>query len=359
MQPPSSEHLTRQVMTALTRWHKVENRWLHRRHSRASGRRRSSFYRSVWEEAAAATGASICFLDGTVADIHCGDTVLRVENNVTSLDDPVTLAVAGNKPLVLRLLSECGIPVPRYQLCRRDDVSCAWGFATALGRPCVVKPARSTGAGRGIATGVSDRLSLMAAMARAGSYCDDLVLEEQLEGSTYRLLYLDGELLDAVERRPPTVRGDGTSTVKELIDAENQDRIEGGIETSQTLLWVDGELKNTLRSAGLRLNSVPPAGTLVRVKNVINDNRREDNVAAKDRVCASVEEAGAAAAAAVGARLAGVDVITPDPSVPLHAAGGVVIEVNTTPGHYYHYLRTGEPCPVALLILERLRDASR
>jgi cyanophycin synthetase len=66
---------------------------------------------------------------------------------------------------------------------------------------------------------------------------------------------------------------------------------------------------------------------------------------------------GARAAEAVGVRLAGVDVITPDPSLSLDEAGGVVIEVNTTPGYYYHYYKRDGRVPVATLILERLVKA--
>ena len=39
--------------------------------------------------------------------------------------------------------------------------------------------------------------------------------------------------------------------------------------------------------------------------------------------------------------------ITPDPSVPLAEAGGAVIEVNTTPGYYYHYYKREGRVPVA------------
>jgi cyanophycin synthetase len=34
---------------------------------------------------------------------------------------------------------------------------------------------------------------------------------------------------------------------------------------------------------------------------------------------------------------AGIDIITLDPSVPLSESGGVINEVNTTPGLHHHY----------------------
>jgi cyanophycin synthetase len=64
----------------------------------------------------------------------------------------------------------------------------------------------------------------------------------------------------------------------------------------------------------------------------------------------------AAAADAIGLRLAGIDLATPDIGRSLAEAGGAVIEVNGTPGLHYHYLvRDRERAErVAVPILERL-----
>jgi D-alanine-D-alanine ligase-like ATP-grasp enzyme len=342
------------ALRSLARYHKLEDRLWHQASADASDGLRALFYKSVWEEAAESVGASVTYLYGSLAEIRCGDSVLRVDRNTTSLDDPVTLRVAGNKPLVYRLLAEHGLPVPGHCVCRADDLHAAWAFVAQPGRRCVVKPARSTGGGLGITTGIVTRRQLLAAMGRAGAYCADVIVEEQIEGGNYRLLYLDGELLDAVERRPPAVRGDGMSTIRHLVEAENADRMAAGMAVSQAVIHVDSELRHTLKASGRELGSVPAADELVVLKTVVNDNRRTDNVPAADRVCRDVVQSCSRAAAAVGARLAGVDVITPDPGAPLAEVGGIVGEVNTTPGYYFHYMTSGAPAPVARLILERL-----
>ena len=57
----------------------------------------------------------------------------------------------------------------------------------------------------------------------------------------------------------------------------------------------------------------------------------------------------------MGSDFLGVDVITPDPSVPLRASGGVISEVNTTPALHHHYDVGQEPYPkVALLVFRAL-----
>jgi cyanophycin synthetase len=44
-----------------------------------------------------------------------------------------------------------------------------------------------------------------------------------------------------------------------------------------------------------------------------------------------------AAVAATGLRLAGADLITTDPTLPLEHTGGAVVEVNGNPGLHHHY----------------------
>jgi cyanophycin synthetase len=347
--------LTSRALDSLSLYYKAAQRV--RRRSRAAvavAAERSRFYETAWREAAARVGAEVRVVGDSVLDISRGNRRLLVRDNLTSLDDPVTLSVAGDKPLVYSLLVERRIPVPRHGVFRRDDLDGAWGFASALAKPCVVKPALDGAAGAGITTGLTQKRALAAALARAGAWSEEVVVEEQVEGDNYRLLYLDGELLDAVRRGPPLLRGDGRSTVRQLIAAENAGRAAAGTAAAQSLLAVDRDLANTLRRQSYELSSVLPDGSVVQAKTVVNDNRREDNEDATGRVCRALVETGAAAAVAVGVRLAGVDVITADPAVPLDESGGVVLEVNTTPGHYYHALRRGQGVPVAAMIVERV-----
>jgi cyanophycin synthetase len=196
-------------------------------------------------------------------------------------------------------------------------------------------------------------------MARAGAYSRDIVVEQQVRGENYRLLYLDGELVDAILRHPPKVYGDGHSTVRQLVSAENGDRVKRGAEVAQSLIRIDEDMRNTLRAQGYRLVSVPRRHAAVQLKTVVNDNRRDENEAAAGALCRSIIETGSAAADALGVRLAGVDVITTDPGAPLRESGGVVIEVNTTPGYYYHDLRSGTDTSVAASILRRLCEAAQ
>jgi cyanophycin synthetase len=224
---------------------------------------------------------------------------------------------------------------------------------------CVVKPAGGTGGGRGVTTGIRRRSHLERAAAAAAVYADDLLIEEQLAGENYRLLYLDGELIDAYVRRFPWAVGDGRSSVRRLVHRANDDRLRSGGGISQVLLTVDLDMRRTLARQGLSLGSVPPAGAVVTLKTVVNENAGGDNRTATHLLCPSVVADGARAVRALGARFAGVDVITPDPGVPLAQSGGAVIEVNGTPNLYFHYQKEDARFPAAVHLLRRLLGVRR
>jgi cyanophycin synthetase len=356
----SDGSLTANLISSLGLYFKVRGKLYHRTSTkRLVAQRRKDFYVALWEEAAQAAGCSTRRVQGQLLEISCNGTSIRVNDNLTSLDDPVTLQIAGDKPLVYRLLSDAGIPVPRHVTCGVGDLATAWEFVSSLRAPAVVKPAKSTAGGVGIGTGITDRLDLVTALGRAAALSAEVVVEEQLAGDVYRLLYFDGELLDAVVRRPPVVHGDGRSTIKQLIQRENDDRLARGIEGCQSLVKTDWELHHRLRLHGYTLRSIPGAGEVVQLKNVVNDNRRDDNESAVERLCPEVLEVGVRAASVVGARLAGVDLITPDIGRPLEDVGGAVIEVNTTPGYYYHYMKREGRTPVASMVVQRVVAADR
>jgi cyanophycin synthetase len=333
-------------------------RWSRARRSRATAaalRIRSEFYRGVWLKAAEKLGASTRFLEDDVMEIERGDFRARVRQNETPLDDYVTVRVAGNKPLTYRLLSEAGLPIPEHARFTLANMRPAIEFLDERRRECVVKPAHDTGGGVGVITGVRSHHRLAHAAAAASVvYGSELLIEEQVPGDNYRLLYLDGRLVDAVVRGAPSVVGDGRSTVRELLARSNEARLARGSAACQSLVRADLEMRHTLAGQGLKLNSRPAAGTVVKLKSVVNDNCGSENATATDALCDSIIDDGARAAAALGVRLAGIDVITADPSVPLRESQGVILEVNTSPGHHWHYHKRDGTFHVAALVLETL-----
>ena len=316
---------------------------------------RAAFYEALWRDAAAAVGADFVKLGYGVYEFRLGDVWTRVADICCPLHDQMALIVAGNKPMTYRLLDDAGLPTPRRLVFTMRDFEKAARFLEETDRPCVVKPAVGTAGGDGVVTGVRRRSDLAwAATAAAVEHGPELLIEEQKAGGNYRLLYLDGELLDAVLRRPPAVVGDGRSTIRRLVEQANAERLAACRARVFKLLTIDLDMRNTLAAQGCTLDSTPAAGAAVTLKAVVNQNYGPENVTAAPALCDAVIEAGARAAACVGARFAGVDIVTPDPARPLDRAGGVVLEVNVAPGLHYHYHKQDGDYPVAVRVLERL-----
>lgn len=316
---------------------------------------RSRFFRALWEETAKQLGA-------TVEDL--GDGYLRIERRGAAtfvnqsdvmLDSRLVLKLAGHKPLVHRILAEASAPDVRYVELDLATLRTGERFLEEIDGPAVIKPAVSGSAGSGVVTGIDSPARLRRAALAASGYGTRLLLEEQIEGDSYRLLYLRGRLIDAVRRDRPHVVGDGRSTIRQLV-AEENGRRRGGDVRSLHPLTVDLEMRFFLAAAGRSPGDVPAAAERVEVKRAVNQNSLFENFSVTPDVHPETVAMGARIAAALQVELAGIDMICRDVARPLSATGGVINEVNTTPGLHHHYLVANRDpsTSVAAEILEAL-----
>ena len=271
------------------------------------------------------------------------------------VDDHLRLELMGNKALTYEIWREKGCAVPLYSLFTRTDHAPAEDFMARNPGPFVVKPASGTGGGRAVTTNVVGRRALKRAARRAGCFYDHLIVEEQVAGASFRLLYLDGEYIDAVRRDPPVVTGDGRHSIRSLVQRENMRRLTGPI-VALSPLEIDCDADNHLASAGLRAASVPEAGQTVTLKQAVNENAAEQNHCIRDEVHPHTIALGRRLLADLGIRFAGLDVICKDIGAPLTPDNGCINEINTTPGIHHHYLisNPGAGAPVAEIVLRHL-----
>jgi cyanophycin synthetase len=323
----------------------------------ASDPRRSA-YRVIWQRAADEVGADLEVIHGEFLELRRGERKARVWRHWVPLDDAVTLRLALDKTAVHEILSRAGLPLPEHEEWDASKLNGAVEFLERSSpQPCVVKPTGGA-SGSGATTGVRTRDQLLRARLRAARLSKRLLIERQAEGDMYRLLFMEGQLLDTVRRRPPRVTGDGRATIRKLIAAENARRLDPAHPVSMPILRVDLDCLFTLEAAGLGLESVLPEGQTLAVKTVTSQNRIQDNETVTEPIAAELVAEAREAAAQVGVRLAGIDLITRDLSRSLKESGGVIIEVNGTPGLHYHYQVADEAIatPVAVPILRRLLD---
>jgi D-alanine-D-alanine ligase-like ATP-grasp enzyme len=308
---------------------------------------RSNFFDNYWAEVAQNIGADIDAVgDGFYRLSRAGKKTF-VRQGEVMLDDHLTLRIAGNKPLVNRLLQERGYPVSDYLQYDLRDIDKALRFMQGCSANCVVKPASGAAGGRGVCTKINSRSRLLQASHKAAVYSSngELMIEQEHAGASYRLLYLDGEFIDALRRESPTLMGDGHSTVQKLVEQENARRLGEG-NSALSPLTMDLDSRHTLAEQGFSSRQVVAAGTRVTIKTASNQYSRLENQTVKSAIHPSIIDFGRDISRILGVTLSGVDLMLKDHTVPLNESCCRFNEINSTPGLHHHALVCNEASEV-------------
>jgi D-alanine-D-alanine ligase-like ATP-grasp enzyme len=321
--------------------------------------------RDMWAAAARACGAEIEDLGEGFLEVSRGSSRARVKGQLAPLNDEVSVELVADRGRLYRLLAAAGLDVPEHHEFDRGSVRDALAFLDAGPTPCVVKPTRG-GGGLGVTCQLERPADVRLAVRWAGRFSDRVLIERETEGAVVRILVLDGIVIDALRRHPPSVTGDGESSVAQLVEREYERRlrarssVDGSRFDPVTLPFViDLDSLFTLRRDGLSPKSVPGREELVRVKTVTMQNNPNENEPLRP-LPESLADLAIAAARASGLPLAGIDIVIPDERLDA-AAGARVIDVNARPGLWHHYrvADASASTDVAAVILQRLLGSGR
>jgi cyanophycin synthetase len=293
--------------------------------------------------------------DQSLVQLGQGRYQRRIRATITSTTSALAVDIAGDKKLTNQLLAAAGLPVPRSEVVRSADR--AVEAAKRIGFPVAVKPLDGNH-GRGVSLHVAGVRAVRTAFNRAlkQSRGGEVVVEQMVTGRDYRFLVVDGTMVAIAERVAAHVIGDGTHTVRELVDLENADPRRGiGHEKTLTRMRIDGETERLLREQALSLDDVPDAGRQVFIAATGNMSTGGISI---DRTWEAHDdnvEIAEEAARVVGLDVAGIDFIAPDISEPVREAGGAIVEINAAPGFRMHTHPTeGEAQYVAKPVIDLL-----
>ncbi|MDM0045322.1 cyanophycin synthetase [Variovorax dokdonensis] len=270
---------------------------------------------------------------GSLVQFGWGVRQRRIQAAEVDSTSGVAESIAQDKELTKQLLNAAGVPVPRGRpVTSLDD---AWEAAHEIGLPVVVKP-QDGNQGKGVTVNIVSREQLAAAYASAAEY-GEVMVEKYLPGFDFRLLVVGDRLVAAARRDPPNVVGDGTSTVRQLVDAINLDPRRGeGHATSLTKIRLDDIAIGRLEAQGLTADSVPEPGQRVVLRNNANLSTGGTATDVTDTVHPEVAARAVDAAQMVGLHICGVDLVCESVQVPLEEQSGGVVEVNAAPGLRMH-----------------------
>jgi len=289
----------------------------------------------------------------SLVQLGLGKNLRRIQATLTDHTSAIAIEIAQDKDETKRVLEAIGLPVPHGYVAASADE--AVGLAQEIGCPVIVKPLDASH-GRGISPRLCDEAAVRAAWQQAAEYSERVVVEQFTEGRDHRVLVIGGKVVAVAERVPAHVTGNGRSSVRELIETANQDPRRGvGHTKVLTHLPCDDATVEYLARTGLSLDSVPPAGTRVLLRGTANLSTGGTAIDRTDDIHPSNVTACEMAAGVVGLDIAGIDVITPDISVPFRENGATIIEVNAAPGVRMHTHPTeGEPRNIGAPIIDML-----
>jgi cyanophycin synthetase len=280
--------------------------------------------------AAHSLGIPFIHLGLGVYQLGWGSKARRMDRSTSELDSAMGSKLSQNKVVTASLLRMAGLPAPSHLVVNKTADAVA--AAGKIGFPVVVKPS-DRDRGEGVAVDVIDDASLQAAFEVAQKLARNkqVIVERQVPGVCHRLFVANGKLLYAVKRLPMSVRGDGKHTVAQLVDAEVQRQRTQPPWRRTEIRPVDGLAVAAMKRDGVLPESVPDENVMVPLRRIestawggideeVSDRIHPDNLAIAIR-----------AAELFGLHVAGIDIITPDITVPWHVNGAIINEVNFAP----------------------------
>lgn len=235
------------------------------------------------------------------------------------------------------------------------DVAAAVAYAVTLGGPICVKPEFGT-KGTNVAAGLTQPDEIRAAFQRAagGPGGEAVVVERSLVGEVIRFFYTAPKIVGVRVSRPPSVVGDGVSTLTALIAAKNVERVRRGLPGHKPLV-ADADTIAHLARSGMTLASIPPAGATTMLRPQSNnsvgadslncgpDDLHPSHIALVEAICASLAPL----------QVAAVDTIVTDRAKPAGPDSFSVLEINNSPGFItFPYPWEGAPQDIAAALVD-------
>ena len=294
----------------------------------------------------------IRFYDNSMFQFGYGRYGKMIQATIDSNTSSISVDVASDKVMTKKLLEMQFLPVAKG-----DRINSQLELlieAEAIGYPVVLKPQYGY-QGKGVYLNIKDEKQLIEAYNDIKTKYKDVMVEQFVHGYDYRVCVVDGEVVAVSKRTPPSIVGDGVSTVKKLIDELNEDNRRGdGHEKPLTKVKIDSELLFYISKQGYNLESVLGEGINLVLRENSNLSTGGTSIDCTDDICKENIDICIRAAKAIGLNICGIDLCCESVSKPIYN-NGVIVEVNAAPGiRMHHHPSEGVPRDVSGAIVSAL-----
>ncbi|MCD6018696.1 MAG: cyanophycin synthetase [Bacteroidetes bacterium] len=308
---------------------------------------------SIVDEAIARDIPFIRVNSESLVQLGYGKNQVRFRATMTDRTSSIAVDLASNKDETKKMLKDAAIPVAKG-VCISDPDALEEAV-NSVGFPLVFKPLDGNH-GKGASINVKTLEEAKEAFEHAKKYSRKIIIEKFITGYDFRVLVINNRFIAAALREPAHVKGDGKSTIQQLIDKENLDPRRGyGHENVLTEISVDRETLDQLAKKEYTLDTVLKTDELCYLKGTANLSTGGTSTDITDIVhphnifiCERISRV-------IGLDICGIDIMASNLSEPLEVTGGVVLEVNAAPGFRMHLAPAkGLPRNVAAPVIDML-----
>ncbi|MDP9006320.1 MAG: N-acetylglutaminylglutamine synthetase [Actinomycetota bacterium] len=303
-------------------------------------------YARIIVDEARRRGISVRVIDAEGGFLHLshGGREIVTRESLSQLTSGVAVSWCDDKRVTRRLLSAAGLVVAPGRSASTPEADAE--FLAEVGE-LVVKPARGE-QGTGITVGVTDVEALVRAVALAREHCEDVLLEQRVDGHDLRVVVIGHQVVAAAVRRPARIVGDGRHRVAELIAAQSRRReaATGG----EARIPLDDATVDSVRAAGRDLEDVLGAGEELAVRGTANVHTGGTIHDVTAELHPAVAAAAVRASRVLELPVTGLDFLVP----ALDGPDYVLIEANERPGLANH-----EPQPTVQRFIDLLFPSTR
>lgn len=242
-----------------------------------------------------------------------------------------------------------GIPVPQGEVA--TNFAGAESAFERVGPPVITKPQRGSRS-RHTIIGIDSREALRRAFAITKQISPYVVVEKELLGGVHRVTLVGGAVAAVCIRDFAHVVGDGTLTIRQLIDRENKSPLRDGFFFFP--IPINDAALDTLKEQGKDWDSVPQKDERVVLHKKVSRLYGSVTVDVTDIVHPDNTELFERIGSLMQDPIIGVDFMISDISKPWHQEErSGVIELNTMPYiDLHHYVYQGTPRNVAKQLWE-------
>ncbi len=241
--------------------------------------------------------------------------------------------IVDDKELTYTLLQKYKIPIPKtiyiheYEFTEFD-----WKKLSDFHFPVIIKPIDEAH-GNGVCMNITSIPELQKKLETSFWMYPKMIIQEQVSGEECRVLVVLGDVVVAYNRIPPSIIGNGYSSIHQLIEYENKNNPLRQEDYYAPLSFIreDQELFDFVNKQWYEVNDIlkewvqlqlrwnsnmGTGGTAKDMTHILHDDIK--------KLCIDVAEK-------LHLSICWVDILTTDFTKPLEEVGGVILEVNGTP----------------------------